>query len=154
MGSVHFQRFRSEAVASFAQDNVSAMRWAEDGALDRSTAEFDRLLGGGLATPHHHLYEIMDRAGGATVGSLWFMVSSSPPDRAAYLYNIRVRPEYRGRGHASAAIRIFEKLVTELGASTVALHVFGFNTTAQALYRSLGYGITGFQMIKRLRPGA
>ena len=61
-------------------------------------------------------------------------------------------PDFRGRGHASAALALLESVAIELGATAVGLHVFGFNTNAQALYRSLGYGITGFNMIKRLRP--
>jgi hypothetical protein len=35
--------------------------------------------------------------------------------------------------------------------SSIALHVFSFNTGAQALYRSTGYGITGMNMLKPLR---
>jgi ribosomal protein S18 acetylase RimI-like enzyme len=37
------------------------------------------------------------------------------------------------------------------GLSSLALHVFSFNTGAQALYRSIGYGISGMNMFKPLR---
>ena len=148
----HFERFRSEVVASYAQDNVVALRWKESGALERSSSEFDRLLPDGLATPEHHLHEIQDGPGGQTVGYLWFMVSASHDERWAFLYNIRVFPEFRGRGHAGAAMKLFERRAIELEAAVIGLHVFAFNSTAQALYRSLGYGISGFNMLKRLPP--
>ena len=37
-----------------------------------------------------------------------------------------------------------------LGLGSIALHVFGHNPGAQALYQSLGYGVTGFNMQKNL----
>jgi ribosomal protein S18 acetylase RimI-like enzyme len=85
------------------------------------------------------------------VGHLWFAVQDAGPTRAGYLYNILVKPAYRGRGHAKAALELAEPLAAEHGATSLALHVFAFNTGAQALYRSLGYGITGLNMFKPLR---
>lgn len=38
-----------------------------------------------------------------------------------------------------------------MGLGKIGLHVFSFNLGAQALYRSLGYGITGMNMLKPLR---
>ena len=43
------------------------------------------------------------------------------------------------------------KTVGKDGAHALALHVFSFNTSALALYRSLGYGITGMNLLKPLR---
>ena len=37
------------------------------------------------------------------------------------------------------------------GLTSVELHVLSHNAVAQALYRSLGYGVTGFHMLKPLR---
>lgn len=148
-----FERFRAEAVAAFADDNVDALRWRPAGAVERATREFDQLLPQGPATTGHHLYEILDGPAGQTVGFIWFAVVDSPTARTGYLYNIRVASPFRGRGHAKAAMDQVEARARELGADAVALHVFALNSTAQALYRSVGYGITGFNMIKRLDGG-
>lgn len=149
-----FERFRAEAIAAYADDNVDALRWLPARAVERATTDFDKLLPQGPATPGHHLYEILDAPAGQTVGFIWFAVVESPTARTGYLYNIRVASSFRGRGHAKAAMDQVEAKARELGADAVALHVFALNSTAQALYRAVGYGITGFNMIKRLDGGA
>ena len=53
-----------------------------------------------------------------------------------------------------AALERLQHRAAELGAEAIELHVFAVNPTAHALYRSLGYGITGYKMIKRLGPAA
>ena len=149
-----FERFRAEAITAYADDNVDALRWLPARAVERATAEFAKLLPLGPATPGHHLYEILEAPAGQTVGFIWFAVVDTPTARTGYLYNIRVASAFRGRGHAKAAMDQVEAKARELGADAVALHVFALNSTAQALYRAVGYGITGFNMIKRLDGGA
>lgn len=150
-----FERFRSDTVRAYADDNVLALRWLEQGALERAHGEFERLLPEGIATPGHHLYEIVDGPERQTVGFIWFALTDDAPDsRMGYVYNIRVFEEQRGKGYARAAMALLEDRARELGALAIALHVFGLNSTAQALYRAGGYGITGFNMIKRLDHGA
>ncbi|MBI3368361.1 MAG: GNAT family N-acetyltransferase [Burkholderiales bacterium] len=146
-----FDGFASAAVSGYAEDNVGVGRWSADGALARARAEFDRLLPQGVHTPEHQLFTIKESADGPTIGHLWFAVQGPADARVGFLYNIRVLPEFRGRGHASAALLLLEKVALAQGLSSIALHVFSFNTGAQALYRSLGYGITGLNMLKPLR---
>ena len=147
-----FSSFVEEAVAGYAADNVAAGRWPEASAAGRARAEFDRLLPLGLATPGHRLCEVRDEDVGATVGSVWFATVGGDDERSGYLYNLRIKPEFRGRGYAKAALERIEQLALADGLSGISLHVFGFNTGAQALYRSMGYGITGINMAKRLVP--
>jgi ribosomal protein S18 acetylase RimI-like enzyme len=145
-----FARFCEEAVRSYADDNVKATRWPEDTALDQARASFAHLLPDGLATPNHFFYQILETSDGPSIGALWFAVINSEGKRSGYVYNIRVNPAHRGRGHARAALLLMEEVARGLGISSIGLHVFGFNTGAQALYRSLGYGVTGFHMLKPL----
>jgi ribosomal protein S18 acetylase RimI-like enzyme len=39
-----------------------------------------------------------------------------------------------------------------MGLRAIGLHVFNQNTSAQALYRSLGYEVTSVNMLKHLPP--
>lgn len=154
MRAEEFDAFRQESVAGYAEDNVGVGRWPRDDAPARARAEFDRLLPQGLQTPDHHLLAIRETTDGPAIGFIWFAVVGAPGTRAGFLYNIRVLPEFRGRGHARAALDMLEPIALAQGVSSIALHVFSTNTGAQALYRSLGYGITGLNMLKPLRGGA
>ncbi len=145
-----FARFLAETCSSYAQDNVAAGRWPETDAQLRAGQEFSRLLPDGLRTPGHQLYEILNDPTDETVGFLWFAVHDTEGLRSGYVYNIRVLPEFRGRGHATAALAIVETIAADMGLHSIGLHVFAFNSAAQALYRAVGYGITGFNMRKRL----
>lgn len=146
-----FESFAHEAIASYANDNAQAGRWPLSTALARARTEFNRLLPQGLETPNHFIYEIEDEAAGESIGFLWFAIVETSDTRYGYVYNIRVKPEFRGRGHARAALDLIEAVAAAHGLSSIALHVFSFNTGAQALYRSTGYGITGMNMLKPLR---
>ena len=154
MGAAYYARWRETAAADYAQDNIAAGRWPASGALERSRREFDELLPQGLATPEHFLFEIRDAQGGATVGSIWFAIVERGGDRHAYVYDVAVDPPQRRRGHALRAFEALEPRVRALGLSRIGLHVFGHNPGAQALYRRLGYGVTGINMVKQLQAQA
>jgi ribosomal protein S18 acetylase RimI-like enzyme len=154
MPAERFDGWAAETNADYAADNVTAGRWPRRGAVERAHAEFRHLLPQGRQTPGHFFYEIREGSSEEAVGSLWFAVVGEGEARSGYVYNVRVQPAWRGRGHARAALLEVERIAAGMGLTAIALHVFGFNAPAQALYRSLGYGITGFNMRKPLRTGA
>jgi ribosomal protein S18 acetylase RimI-like enzyme len=142
------------AVAGYAEDNIRCGRWPAQGALERSLAEFQSLLPQGLATADNHLFEILAHADGPTVGHLWFAVEDHHGQRGGYVYDVDVEPAHRRQGHARRAFELLEAFAAELGLASIGLHVFGDNPGAQALYRQLGYGVTGINMVKVLAGGA
>lgn len=146
-----FESFAEGAIAGYADDNVRSGRWPSGLALERARGEFQRLLNQDLQTPNHFVFEIEHHPIGEPVGVLWFAIIESGDARSGYVYNIRIKPEYRGRGYAKAALDQIEKFAVSQGLSSLALHVFSFNTGAQAVYRSIGYGISGMNMFKPLR---
>lgn len=115
-----------------------------DGDADGATAARGKAGGEGA---EGHAYEA---GGGETVGHLWYAFDPAAEEATLYLYNILVYPRFRGRGHAKAALEALQQRARQLGARSIGLHVFAHNPTAQALYRAMGYGITGFNMVKRL----
>lgn len=145
-----FAAYLGASVAGYAQDNIDAGRWPAAGAVERSRADFDDSLPQGLATPDNYLFEIQDGVDGATVGYLWFAVVVKHGLRSAYVYDLEVLAEHRRQGHATRAFQALESRVAALGLNSIGLHVFGHNPGAQALYRQLGYGVTGINMQKWL----
>ena len=138
------------AAASYAEDNIVSRRWPRKGALKRSLAEMQRHLPQGLATPDHHLFEIVATEGCVTVGYLWFAVEERHGLRGAFIYDVEVKEAFRRQGHARRALQDLEKIVAGLGLTSIGLHVFAQNAGAQALYRELGFAVTGLNMRKPL----
>jgi GNAT superfamily N-acetyltransferase len=57
----------------------------------------------------------------------------------AWLYDITIDPDERGKGFGRAAMVALEAELRSLGHATVALNVWGGNEIARDLYTSLGY---------------
>jgi ribosomal protein S18 acetylase RimI-like enzyme len=149
----YYPVFFELASEAYASENVLAGRWPADDALDAARSETERLLPQGLATPENQLLEILESDEGPTVGFVWFARMKRGSSYAAFIYQIYVIPEARRRGYAKAALEAIEKLATEQGLSSVALHVFAHNEGAQALYKSIGYSVASLNMHKLLSPG-
>jgi ribosomal protein S18 acetylase RimI-like enzyme len=154
MNSNSFASYRILAATGYAEENVASGRWPKEGSLERSFEDFDESLPQGLATPNNFIYEIHDEATSTVVGTIWFAVITKNGMTSAFVYDIEIKTEYRRRGHARAAFTALEALVKSLGLSSIGLHVFGQNSAAQALYSSLGYGITGINMLKTISKSA
>ena len=146
--------YLSAAIAGYAQDNVDSGRWPAEGALARSKADFEHSLPQGLQTTDNYLYEIKSAVSGPTAGYIWFAVEEKHGLKSAFVYDVEIKPEFRRQGHAAAAFAALERLVCELGLSSVGLHVFAHNAGTQALYRKLGYAVTSVNMLKHLAVAA
>ena len=150
MSSEEYIRYLETVAADYAKDNVTSGRWPAKGALARSKADLNTLLPQGLATPNHYLFDIKLTESGPTVGVLWFAIVEQYDVRSAFVYDIKIEPEFRHQGHAKAAFAMLEQRARALGLSSIGLHVFRQNTAAQALYSKLGYNVTGINMLKKL----
>lgn len=146
-----FVAWRETVIPEYAQDKVDAGQWPADQALALSRQEYDALLPQGRLTERHHLFTVLD-ADGQPVGTLWFVDKERGGRRIAYVYDIVILPAHRRRGHAERAFRAMEQEAARLGLAGIALHVFGHNQAAQALYRKLGYVPTNINMYKALAP--
>lgn len=149
----YFGTFSERTIAGYAHENVASFRWGEAVALERARAQFRKLLPQGVTTAGHHLHEILDSPGGKTVGGLWFEISQTPGPRSAYLYDLHIDQDFRRSHHAKAALELVESRCRELGAATLELQIFAHNTIAHALYNSLGFSVTSFNLVKRLDEG-
>ena len=149
MTSEEYERWVHAAIASYAEDKVASGQWLPDESLARSAAEHAKLLPQGLLTPDNHLLSVLD-GNHQPVGVLWFAVTTKFNAPVAYVYNIEIDPKHRRRGHAYRALLALEEEARSLGLAGVALHVFGHNTTAQALYAKLGYVPTNINLYKPL----
>lgn len=151
MPDADFASFEAECTATYALDNIRALRWSQASGLARAQEDFRRLLPNGLNSPSHFIYNVHHQPSQQTVGFLWFAEFDSNGTRTGFIYSVHIHPAHRGHGYAKAAIDTVEDLGRARGVTAIGLHVFSHNAAAQALYRSLGYGITGFNMLKPLK---
>ncbi len=149
MTPAEFQAWTAGSVESYAADLARAAQREVDDLLPRAREQFAELLPDGLDTADTWLLVIVG-PGGADVGVLWI-----GPHRheagVAYVYDIEINEDERGRGYGRAAMLAAEDIVTAAGMTGIGLNVFGFNAGAQRLYESLGYRVVATQMAKPLQ---
>lgn len=153
ISDAEYDAWVQETIPSYAREKVASGAWDESDALEKSKQELATLLPGGKETKDNHLFAVVG-ANGTQVGILWFAVKDRGKARIAYVYNIEIFPEYQRQGHARRALLALEEEVRTLGLGGIALHVFGHNTRAQALYAKLGYHATNINMYKAVVTGA
>ena len=150
MSDTTYQIYLDMAIREYAEDKIKAGNWQPEEALERSAQEFRKYLPDGVATQDHYLYDIEDKALGSTVGMIWlarFMQGTKP---VMLIYDFRIDEAHRRKGYGEQALLAAEVQAKALGYDTIALHVFGFNHAARALYEKLGYEITNINMAKKL----
>lgn len=149
MDEEQFSAFIDTAIADYAADKVSSGQWAEAHSLELSRKGFEELLPQGLRTPENYFFSVLDEHG-KSVGALWIGVKEFAGKRAAYVYDVRISPGFRRRGHAKRALLAAEEEARKFGFSGIGLHVFGHNVAARTLYEALGYRTTNINMFKPL----
>lgn len=105
------------------------------------------LLPNGLATPAHHFWTLED-APGHSVGILWVFVKAEK--QQAFIYDIEIDAEQRGKGYGRQALEALDALAPTLGVNAIELNVFGDNEVAMALYNKAGYRTVATYMRKEL----
>lgn len=78
---------------------------------------------------------------GARAGLLWFGPKRNliTGEDEAWVWNVTVEPQFRGRGIAKTLMRHAERHARELGFRAVGLCVATHNDPARALYQTLGF---------------
>lgn len=150
MSDPEYERWQTALAERFAAEQIAAGNWPTDGAVDRARSANAALLPQGLATPRMLILAAIDETG-RQLGRVWVGLDHlrGTPD-TAFLYDIELEAEHRGRGLGTALLAATEQAVREAGVSALELNVFGSNGGAIALYRSAGYAVTTQQMRKEL----
>ncbi|PJN28262.1 GNAT family N-acetyltransferase [Kitasatospora sp. CB02891] len=122
----------------------------EELARERAREGTARFLPDGPGTAGHHLV-VAEDAAGRVVGDAWIgpdLRTAAGDERAAWLYDLHVEPEFRRRGFGSAILRAAEALTAREGWTALGLNVFGGNEAAIALYRANGYQVAAMALRK------
>lgn len=148
LAQAEYETWRREEEASFAQSWIDRGVPVEQARLKARASE-RRFLPGGLATPHTWINRLLHEDEPA--GLLWVARHEiEPGEWAAFVFNVEVVEEQRGRGYGRALMTLAERIALQAGETRIGLHVFADNTPALRLYESLGYRTTTLYTVKQL----
>ncbi len=105
----------------------------------------ERLFKDGLPVEGQYIFDV--RVDGCAVGFLW-LGRQDGAETDWFVYDIVIDAEHRGRGIGRSAMLAGENHVKALGATSLALNVFGPNVAARKLYESLGFHVVA-QVMKK-----
>lgn len=150
MTDAEYATWQLELAEAFVAEALAAGRAMPDDAVQREVEDNARLLPNGPATPRMLVVTAVDEKGGR-VGRAWASLDHprGAPD-TAFLYDIEVDEEHRGKGMGRQLLTAVERAVADAGVGSLELNVFGNNTAASTLYSSAGFTVTSQQMRKNL----
>jgi ribosomal protein S18 acetylase RimI-like enzyme len=123
-------------IEGYAAERARNFNTPIDQERETATRQIAGLLPDGVNTLGHKLWFVVDD-GNEVVGNLWVNVSE---ERAsAFIFDIEIREEHRGKGYARQALALLEDTLRMLGIRRLGLNVFDDNTVAQHLYRRQGF---------------
>ncbi|MBP2412704.1 ribosomal protein S18 acetylase RimI-like enzyme [Arthrobacter stackebrandtii] len=148
MPDVELAAWIAASLNDYVADRIKGGETAE---LAEATAEksFAELFPDGKPTVGHVVRNAI-RDDGEAVGYIWIGPDSSNGESAWWVWDIAVHAQHRGRGYGRKIMELAEAKAVASGATSMGLHVFGFNTIARDLYESMGYAPTSIRMAKQL----
>lgn len=149
MTPAQFGDWSRHSVRSFSAQQVAAGLQPAPEAAAFAERQILVLLPSGLDTRQHSVWHVV--AGHEVVGALWLRVRPLSTEVEAYVFDVEILPEARGRGLGRATMLAAEEAARDQRADVVRLNVFGHNVPAIRLYESLGYSAASISMAKPLR---
>jgi ribosomal protein S18 acetylase RimI-like enzyme len=143
-----YDAWRGQSVADYAVEIARSRDLDPESAAAQSAGEFAQLLPDGLASAGMHLWTAV--VDDEPVGMGWIELRQRASGVSAWIYDISVGADHRGRGLGRGLLDALHAAARDLGATSMALNVFGDNPTAIRLYETSGYTVTAQQMKKEL----
>ncbi len=148
MNDEEFAAFRARAIHDYAVEKVAADEWPEDRAAALAEQQTDALLPDGRRT--EGMFIVMAESDDdGPVGYAWLALQS-PDVSSAWIYDLAIDDEQRGKGYGRALLNGLEQVAREHGLGSIALNVFAGNDYARRLYERAGFKPTSMRMAKPL----
>src|SRR5690348_16343336 len=114
MTEAELEEYLRQAIGNYAEAHVAAGSWAAEEAEERSAAEFAELLPAGLATENMLLF-MAESGGGDVVGWVWLSLKHPRGGQFAWIYDIEVVADRRGKGYGRALLAAAEAELRQRG---------------------------------------
>lgn len=153
MAQEDFEAYCERSIREYAEEHVKTGNWKASEALEKSRAEFKKLLPNGLQSKNEFIYSIVDESTGRKMGALWVEIKMDETPRRAFGYDFILEAQFRGKGFGKQALMALDEILQSKGVESMGLHVFGHNTNAFELYKKMGFEITNINMRKVYKKG-
>jgi ribosomal protein S18 acetylase RimI-like enzyme len=148
MTDTEFAAFRARAVHDYAIEKVAAGEWPQERAAALAEEQTATLLPDGKSTDGMFIVMAeIDEVG--PVGYAWLALKR-PEVACAWIYDIAIDEEHRGKGYGRALLNGLEQVAREHDLESIGLNVFAGSEYARRLYERAGYKPTSIHMSKRL----
>lgn len=148
MDEEQFNAYYALKLHAYANEHVKAGNWHEGEALEKAEKQFKQLLPDGLETRDHNLFVIMHE--NESIGELWLYVKQSDQYKQAFIYDVELDENQRGKGYGTLTMTALEEYAKSQGISQIGLHVFAHNERALRLYQKMGYETKSYRMSKTI----
>ena len=132
-----YAAWRAVEMDEYARDIAENGSTPPAAARVKAERDMEEILPNGLDTPRHFAFVLTH--GERSVGRLWLSEREIDGRRSLFIFDIQVDEVHRGRGFGRAAMQLAEREALVRDIHRIELNVFGGNTVARGLYRSLGY---------------
>lgn len=148
MTETEFAAFRARAVHDYAIEKVAAGEWSQERAAALAEEQTSSLLPDGSSTAGMFIV-MADAEEAGAVGYAWLALEG-PDAASAWIYDIAIDEEHRGKGYGRALLNGLEQVAREHGHESIGLNVSAVNEHARRLYERAGFAPTSIHMSKRL----
>ena len=145
---VELATYLQRLIAGYAEDMVVNGGLEPDVAKRKSEADNAALFPEGRPGAGTAVYVV--EVDGVPVGNAMLGERDRFGRQFAFVYDIIVNEEQRGRGIGRRGMELLEEEARRRGFDRIELNVFGGNVVARSLYRSLGYDEVAVTMGKSI----
>lgn len=148
MSLEEYEIFKNNSMALYIQEKIRANGFTESEAKKIAEDDFNRILPEGYNSKNNFLFSLI--FDNSYIGHLWYCIRGMEKTKRAFICDILINDNFRGKGLGREAMKLLEVEVKAQNISKIELHAFGHNEIAINLYKSLGYIITDVEMEKKL----
>ncbi len=150
MRQEEFPAYRDYFIEDYSREIMLNYGRSSEDAITQAKQELSRSFPNGVEQTNQELQCIEVNRQGLTqvVGYLWYSIDRQ--ERAAFICDFYVAEKYRGQSYGKQAMQTLEHSLERDGIHQIKLRVAFHNKRAFALYETLGFAVTGFNMAKNV----
>lgn len=145
MTDEEFCFYREKSLKDFTLRKVKNEKIDIKKAQEIAEKVFGKLLPNAQNTENNFLYAVINDSN-KQVGILWFGVNENALIKEAFLFDIEIFEDFRGKGYAKKALQLMEEKLKEKNVFKISLHVDADNDVAYNLYKKMNYYPTNIKM--------